>query len=50
MLTHEKICPYCKSTNLSTSWKGVVIINDVESEVARLLSITKPGKYAIYVE
>ncbi len=49
-LTYGKVCPYCKSTNLSTSWKGVVIINDVDSEVAKYLNINQPGKYAIYVE
>lgn len=49
-LTYGKMCPYCKSTNLSSSWKGIVIINDVNSEVAQFLGIEKPGKYAIYVE
>lgn len=45
----EKICPVCKSTNLSTSWKGMVIILDPNSEVAKALKISEPDKYALYV-
>ena len=48
-LTTAKICPTCKSTNLSASWKGLVVINDVESEIAKALGIQKPGRYALYV-
>ena len=47
--TYEKICPYCGSSNLSTSWKGLIIVNDVESEVAKMLGIKEEGKYALYV-
>jgi len=47
--TTEKICPICKSTNLSQSWKGLAVINDVDSEIARKLEITSPGRYALYV-
>lgn len=47
--TTERVCPVCKSTNLSTSWKGLVVINDVNSEVAKMLNITEPGRYALYV-
>jgi len=47
--TTEKVCPSCKSTNLSTSWKGLVIILDSNSEVAKLLNIVEPGSYALYV-
>lgn len=47
--TTEAICPVCKSTNLSTSWKGLVIILDVNSEVAKTLNINEQGKYALYV-
>lgn len=47
--TTEKICPMCKSTNLSTSWKGIVIVNDVNSEIAKMLNISEQGKYALYV-
>ncbi len=47
--TTEKVCPACKSTNLSTSWKGVVTIINPDSEIARALDIKEPGKYALYV-
>lgn len=47
--TTEKVCPVCKSTNLSTTWKGMVIILDVNSEVAKALNISEAGKYALYV-
>lgn len=47
--TTERACPVCKSTNLSTSWKGLVVVNDVNSEVAKMLNITEPGRYALYV-
>ncbi|MEM5853980.1 MAG: transcription elongation factor subunit Spt4 [Candidatus Aenigmatarchaeota archaeon] len=47
--TTERICPNCKSTNLSTSWKGMVIILNPESDVAKTLKIYQEGKYALYV-
>jgi len=47
--TNEKVCPTCKSTNLSTSWKGMVVILDANSEIAKILNITEPGKYALFV-
>lgn len=47
--TKEKVCSVCKSTNLSTSWKGIVIIINTEGEIAKTLEINEPGKYALYV-
>jgi len=47
--TTEQACPVCKSTNLSTSWKGLVVIVNIESEVAKLLNVNEPGRYALYV-
>jgi len=47
--TTEKVCPICKSTNLSTSWKGVVVILNSESEIAKMLEISELGRYALYV-
>lgn len=47
--TTERVCPYCKSTNLSPSWKGAVVIIDVNSEIAKVMKIAEPGKYALYV-
>jgi len=47
--TLEKTCPVCKSTNLSASWKGLVVILDPASELAKALKIETKGKYALYV-
>ncbi|MEM5811581.1 MAG: transcription elongation factor subunit Spt4 [Candidatus Aenigmatarchaeota archaeon] len=49
-LTDEKKCPNCGSLSLSSMWKGVAIIINIESELAKKLNIQKPGKYAVYVE
>ena len=44
-------CPVCKKSNLSRSWKGVVIIIDPkDSEIAKLLGIEVPGKYCLWVK
>jgi len=48
--TKENVCPSCKSTNLSASWKGVVVVINVDSEVAKILKVTEPDKYALYVD
>ena len=48
--TTEKTCPVCGSSDVSASWKGlVIIINPNESEIAKAIGIEAPGKYAIYV-
>jgi RNA polymerase subunit RPABC4/transcription elongation factor Spt4 len=47
--TTAKVCPACKSTNLSTSWKGLVVVINTESELAKVLKIDSPGRYALYV-
>jgi DNA-directed RNA polymerase subunit E" len=47
--TTEKVCPVCKSTNLSNSWKGMVIIINPESDIAKSLEISEAGTYALYV-
>lgn len=47
--TTEKVCPTCKSTNLSASWKGLVVILNTDSEIAKTLNVNEPGIYALYV-
>jgi len=43
-------CPVCGESNFSRSWKGLMFINDPQtSEVAQLLGIKAPGKYAMWV-
>ncbi len=44
-------CPICKSNELTTSWKGMIIIYDSEnSKLAKEIEIGSPGKYAIRVK
>ncbi|MBI2148320.1 DNA-directed RNA polymerase subunit E'' [Candidatus Woesearchaeota archaeon] len=41
-------CPLCKSTDLTTSWKGRIIIFDSsKSEIAKKMNINVKGEYAI---
>jgi len=41
-------CAICKNET-TTSFQGIVAIFDVESEIAKKLSINEPGVYAIKV-
>ncbi|NIO19419.1 MAG: hypothetical protein GTN76_01390 [Candidatus Aenigmarchaeota archaeon] len=44
-------CPACNTKDFTRTWKGVIIVNDPEnSEIAKLLGISAPGKYAIWVK
>lgn len=43
-------CPVCKSKDLSSSWKSLLIVYDPEnSEMAEEADISSPGRYAIRV-
>ncbi len=45
-----EVCPMCGSRDFTDDWEGMVVIIDPEkSDVAKLLEIKKPGKYAIKV-
>ncbi len=45
------VCPICRQANFSRSWKSIVIINDPnDSEIAKTLGITVPGKYCLWVK
>ena len=44
------ICPACKASDLSKSWKGILVVVSPESEIAQEAGITAPGKYAIRVK
>lgn len=48
-LTDEKECIVCKSKELTRNWKGVLIIFDPESEIAKATGHTIPGRYALQV-
>jgi DNA-directed RNA polymerase subunit E" len=45
-----KVCPLCKSSDLTPDWTGVVLVADPErSSIAKTLGITAKGKYAIKI-
>ncbi len=44
------ICPACKSTDLTRSWRGTVVVFDLQSEIAKSMGITAPGKYVIEIK
>ena len=49
-MTVAKVCPSCKSTDLSPDWNGIVlIVKPTGSKIASTLGISKPGKYALKV-
>lgn len=46
----EQKCPNCGSDTFSDEWSGIAIIIDPsKSEIAKVLGISKPGRYAIRV-
>jgi DNA-directed RNA polymerase subunit E" len=49
VLEKGNVCPVCKSTDLTTSFQGTVMIFDVESDIAKKLGIAAPGRYALKV-
>ena len=49
-VTMAKVCPACKSTDLSPDWSGIVlVVKPSESKIAQTLGISKDGKYALKV-
>ena len=44
-----KVCPVCKTQNLTRNFQGSVVIFSVDSETAKKLDIKAPGKYALKV-
>jgi DNA-directed RNA polymerase subunit E" len=48
MLVSGNECPVCKSADLSTSWKGrMVVIDPNKSEIAKKVGVKGAGDYAI---
>lgn len=45
-LIKGNICPFCKTTELTASWKGIIVVINPESEITKEAGITAPGKYA----
>jgi len=49
-VTTTKVCPVCKSSDLTPDWNGIVLVVDpTNSEISKTLGITQKGKYAIKV-
>ncbi|MGI0032925.1 MAG: transcription elongation factor subunit Spt4 [Nitrososphaeraceae archaeon] len=49
-ITIGKVCPVCKSTELSSDWSGTIVIFDSKNSlVASTLQIATPHKYALKV-
>ena len=49
-ITTGKVCPACKSSDLTPDWQGIVVIaNPEESRIAKTLKITVKGKYTLKV-
>lgn len=49
-LTTGKMCPVCKSTELSKDWSGIILLLNAEkSKIAATLEISIPHKYALKV-
>ena len=49
-LVKGNVCPACKSTDLTKNWKGILVIIDPNSEIAKEAGISAPGKYAVRVK
>lgn len=44
-------CPICKNNDLTTAWKGMLVVYDAErSDLADEVGVNTPGKYAIRVK
>jgi len=49
-VTISKVCPACKSSDLTPDWEGIVVVaKPEESRIAKTLKITVKGKYALKV-
>jgi DNA-directed RNA polymerase subunit E" len=49
-IVEGNICPACKTTELTRDWKGVLVVINPESEIAKEAALTAPGKYAVHVK
>jgi DNA-directed RNA polymerase subunit E" len=49
-VTVGKVCPICKSSELTPDWYGIILIFDAnKSRIASLLEIRSAHKYALKV-
>nr|MCL7343462.1 DNA-directed RNA polymerase, subunit E'' [Candidatus Aramenus sulfurataquae] len=43
----QAVCPVCGGSSFTDEWEGMVIVIDKNSEVAQLMGVEKPWRYAI---
>ena len=47
-VTTGKVCPACKSSDLTPDWAGIALIVEPDSsKIAQTLGVTRKGKYAL---
>ena len=49
IITEGNECVVCKTKNLTRNWKGILVIFDSDSEMAKLSGKTTAGKYAVNI-
>lgn len=49
-VTSGKVCPACKSSDLTPDWIGIALVLSPESsQIAQTLGVNRKGKYALKV-
>lgn len=50
IFVEKDVCPICKESNFTESWKGrLFILNPEKSEVAQKINIKNVGEYALKI-
>ncbi len=49
-LFEEENCPICKESESSKTWKGLIIVFDPNSEIAKNIGANSPGSFAVKVK
>ncbi len=49
-LVKGNLCPICKSSDLTRSWKGTLMVINPDCELAKEAGLTSPGKFAIKIK
>ena len=48
-LNEKSECEVCRSKDLTSNWKGVIVVFNIDSEIAKKAGIAVPGRYALQV-
>ncbi|MEM0016369.1 MAG: transcription elongation factor subunit Spt4 [Saccharolobus sp.] len=46
----QSTCPVCGNSSFTDDWEGIIVIIDMESEIAKIIEAQKPWKYAIIIK